>query len=153
MSLRSVCRVKPYKNGFAVEYPTAAYAKYFKSKIAQQIKDSGGVLDVIVQEPRETDNKAYLRLFHAVRDSFAKWHNEPKSLVEKNLIGEFGIKEGIKKRLKLDYGASSEGEIKSLTKYTKAEWIVLIRGTLTEAMEQGIAVEAIAIEFGGRAER
>lgn len=148
--MRSVCRVKAYDNGFFVEYPNPSYAEYFRSIV---IKKCGGILDVSVEEPRETDNQAFMRMFHAIRDSFARYWNEPKSKVEADLIREFGVKEGLKKRLKTDYGSQADGELKSLRGYSRGEWIVLIRGALTEAMEQGIESAAIAIEFGGRAAR
>lgn len=154
MSLRQVCRVKIYNNGFAVEYPSPLYAHYFQTVIADKLKASGGVLEVIVGEPTETDNQAFMRLFHALRDGFAKHWNQARTQVEADLIQEFGIREGLKRRLKTDYGSVNEDQkLKSLTNYSRGEWISLIRGVLTEAMEQGMDIAEVAIEFGGRSNR
>jgi hypothetical protein len=152
MTLRSVCRVKPWKNGFAVEYPNPGYAEYFKKVVTNEILQNDGFMEITVADPTESDNKAFMRIFHGLRDAFAREYNEPRTQVEKNLIQEFGVKEGLKRRLKADYGGRDvEGELKSLTEYTRGEWIVLIRGVITEALEQGLNVGSIAVEFGGKA--
>jgi hypothetical protein len=151
MRLRAVARIKIMNNGFAVEYPTPAYAAYFRDKVAQAIKLSGGVMEVVIQDPTETDSQAFMRLFHAVRDSFAKHWNEARDKVEADLVGHFGVKEGLKKRLKRDYGSiTDDGEPKSLTKYSRGDWISLLRGTITEALELGIDIMDQAIEYETR---
>ena len=141
-------------NGFAVEYPSPIYAHYFKTVMADKIKASGGVLDVAIGEPTETDNQAFMRLFHALRDGFAKHWNQARSQAEADLIQEFGVREGLKRRLKNDYGSvNDDNELKSLTKYARGEWISLIRGVLTEALEQGLEIGEVAVEFAGRSNR
>lgn len=151
MSLKSVCKIDGADNGYFVHFPNPGYAEFFKRRVLPRLSKHGLAAEITISEPVETDSQAFMRLFHLLRDKFASHHNEKRTEMEENLIRQFGIKEGIKLRLKADYGGRDEGkELKSLTKYTRGEWITLIRGVLTEAWEQGINAESINVEFNGR---
>lgn len=151
MKLKAVARITPHINGFMVEAPTPMYQEYLRRHLGETLAKFGGVMEITIADPVETDNQVYMRLFHAVRDKFAIHHNEARDKVEADLIAEFGIKEGLKRRLKDKYGSiNDKGELKSLAKYTRGDWIPLIRGVLNEALEQGIECQEEVLEYGAR---